>query len=68
MRQIVDLDYRVWRKSSYTSETADCVEIAYQATETTVGIRDSKDPAGGRLVLPTTALHHLTAQVILGAG
>lgn len=64
----MDLDYRVWRKSSYTSETADCVEIAYQATETFVGIRDSKDPAGGRLVVPTTALRHLTARVSLGAG
>jgi hypothetical protein len=49
-----------WRKSSYSTETADCVEIANLAGSRTVGIRDSKNPTGGHLSLPATVLHHLT--------
>ena len=43
-----------WRKSSFSSETADCVEVAYG-----VGIRDSKNPSGGHLTVPDTALQQL---------
>lgn len=53
-----------WRKSSFSSETADCVEVAYLAATPAVGIRDSKNPTGGHLTLPTTALRHLTAAVV----
>jgi hypothetical protein len=39
----------LWRKSSFSGTETACVEIAYPAEEPTVGIRDSKDPAGGVL-------------------
>jgi hypothetical protein len=39
----------LWRKSSFSSETEACVEIAYPAEAPAVGIRDSKNPAGGVL-------------------
>ena len=48
-----------WRKSSHSTETADCVEVAH-LTSVTVGIRDSKSPTAGHLTLPATALRHLT--------
>ena len=53
-------EHAQWRKSSYSAEGADCIEIAYPATATVVGIRDSKNPAGSHLTLPATALLHLT--------
>lgn len=37
----------VWHKSSYSSDTANCVEVAEQPG--TVLVRDSKDPDGPRL-------------------
>jgi hypothetical protein len=45
----------LWRKSSLSSETEACVEIAYPAEALTVGIRDSKDPAGGVLLARVSA-------------
>ncbi|MCT2586432.1 DUF397 domain-containing protein [Actinophytocola gossypii] len=48
-----------WRKSSYSSETADCVEVTNRATRPTVGIRDSKRPEGGHLVVPRAAFQGL---------
>ena len=48
-----------WRKSSFSTDQANCVEVSYPTT-LTVGIRDSKNPAGGHLTVPDTALHHLT--------
>ncbi|MCL8014555.1 DUF397 domain-containing protein [Streptomyces sp. AS02] len=42
-----------WRKSSYSPDASNCVEIA--ATPTTIHIRDSKNPTGPHLVIqPTT--------------
>ncbi len=37
-----------WRKSSYSGNTGNCVEVA--VTESEVGVRDSKDPDGARLI------------------
>lgn len=37
-----------WRKSSYSSETANCVEVALSSA--LVGVRDSKNPEGATLV------------------
>jgi hypothetical protein len=42
-----------WRKSSYSSDQANCVEVA--TSSTTVGIRDAKDRAGGHLTIPAPA-------------
>jgi hypothetical protein len=37
----------VWRKSSFSSDTANCVEFAPRSEH--VGLRDSKDPDGPSL-------------------
>jgi len=42
-----------WRKSSYSSSDANCVEVA--TTPAVVGIRDTKDRDGGTLTLPAPA-------------
>ncbi|MBF6425653.1 DUF397 domain-containing protein [Nocardia cyriacigeorgica] len=38
-----------WFKSSYSQGTGECVEVAFLANNR-VGVRDSKNPAGGALV------------------
>ncbi|MEV0784709.1 DUF397 domain-containing protein [Streptomyces sp. NPDC050423] len=38
-----------WRKSSYSNQGGDCVEIAWFTTRTAV--RDSKNPTGPALIL-----------------
>jgi hypothetical protein len=38
-----------WRKSSYSGNNSNCVEVAFAER---VGVRDSKDPAGGHLTVP----------------
>jgi uncharacterized protein DUF397 len=43
----------VWRKASRSATSGQCVEIAHGTG--VVGIRDSKNRAGGRLILPATA-------------
>ncbi|GGZ80708.1 DUF397 domain-containing protein [Streptomyces echinoruber] len=52
-----------WKKSSYSAEAANCVEIA--TTPTTVHIRDSKTTHGPHLTVApttwTTFLAHATA-------
>ncbi|WP_328339490.1 DUF397 domain-containing protein [Streptomyces violaceus] len=42
-----------WRKSTYSGDGSNCVEIA--TTPTTVHIRDSKNPDGTHLTLRPTA-------------
>jgi uncharacterized protein DUF397 len=43
-----------WRKSSFSTDQTNCVEINYQ-----IGIRDSKNPASRHLTVPDTALRGL---------
>ncbi|RZS36972.1 uncharacterized protein DUF397 [Herbihabitans rhizosphaerae] len=51
-----------WRKSSFSEpNNNDCVEIAHSADA--VGVRDSKSPAHGALVLPPSALAALTEHI-----
>lgn len=47
-----DLSGACWRKSSYSGAGNDdnCVEVAFAGPA--VAIRDSKNPADGRLILP----------------
>lgn len=42
-----------WRKSSYTGDTGNCVEVAWPADH--VAVRDSKQPAGPALNFPVAA-------------
>jgi Domain of unknown function (DUF397) len=44
-----DLPRALWRKSSYSGNTGNCVEVAIN--DCMVGMRDSKDPNGPVLVL-----------------
>jgi uncharacterized protein DUF397 len=45
----------VWRKSSYSGGGgSECVEVAFPPAR--VAVRDSKNPAGPRLVFPRAAL------------
>ena len=42
-----------WRKSSYSSDAANCVEVAFDGPA--VGVRDSKNADGPVLVFPESA-------------
>lgn len=53
-----------WRKSSHSGGGNDCVEIAFVTGATAV--RDSKDPEGGTLALPSSGWRGLLA--VLEAG
>ncbi|HUZ24328.1 MAG TPA: DUF397 domain-containing protein [Streptosporangiaceae bacterium] len=46
-----DLSRAQWRKSSYSGNSGNCVEVAI--TETVVGVRDSKDRDGPVLIFTT---------------
>jgi hypothetical protein len=50
-----------WRKSSYSSSSANCVEVA--ATGTSVAVRDSKDPDGPVLLYPRAGMAAFIAGV-----
>lgn len=41
-----------WRKSSYSAEETNCVEVALDVH---AEVRDTKDREGGTLVVPTAA-------------
>jgi hypothetical protein len=43
-----------WRKSSFSGDTGNCVEVAVSVEA--VAVRDSKNPAGPRLEFPASAL------------
>lgn len=42
-----------WRKSSYSSDKANCVEVAFVGPQ--VGVRDSKDSDGAFLTFPANS-------------
>ncbi|MFG2243747.1 DUF397 domain-containing protein [Spirillospora sp. NPDC048823] len=56
-----------WRKSSYSGGATDeaCVELAVLPDG--VGVRDSKDPEGGRLVVNRAQLGSLVQAIKEGA-
>ncbi|MEU1429586.1 DUF397 domain-containing protein [Nocardia sp. NPDC005746] len=45
-----DLSRAAWFKSSHSGSQGDCVEVAWLG-DGGIGVRDSKNPAGGTLVL-----------------
>ena len=47
----IDLSRAEWRKSSYSSQSGNCVEVA-RSLPGLVAVRDSKEPYGARLVVP----------------
>ena len=46
----IDLSRDEWRKSSYSSQSGNCVEVARNLPEL-VAVRDSKAPDGAKLVV-----------------
>ncbi|WP_037906515.1 DUF397 domain-containing protein [Actinacidiphila yeochonensis] len=56
-----DLTTVAWRKSSYSGDAGNCVEIA--ATGEAVAIRDSKDPQGSALQFTPAAFADFLAAV-----
>ena len=46
----IDLSRAEWRKSSYSSQSGNCVEVAHNLPGP-VAVRDSKEPDGARLVV-----------------
>ena len=51
-----DLSSALWRKSSYSSQNGQCVEIARLSQG--VAVRDSKDPEGGKLLVDSASWRH----------
>ncbi|GFE15323.1 hypothetical protein Sgleb_33700 [Streptomyces glebosus] len=55
MKTIPNLAANVWRKSSYSNGgDANCVEVS-DGFPGAVPVRDSKNPSGGALLIPTDA-------------
>ncbi|MEU4668834.1 DUF397 domain-containing protein [Amycolatopsis sp. NPDC023774] len=47
------VEFAAWRKSSYSTNDSNCVEVDTSPVE--IGIRDTKDRAGGHLTLSPAA-------------
>ncbi|MGH3768084.1 MAG: DUF397 domain-containing protein [Pseudonocardiaceae bacterium] len=54
----LDLSSARWRKSTRSSNVANCVEVAFAGP--VVALRDSKNPAGSVLALPPPAWRAFT--------
>jgi hypothetical protein len=60
----LDLGSARWRKSSRSTDQANCVEVTI--TVGTVAVRDSKNPTGSMLAVPVPAWTAFTAAVRTG--
>ncbi|NKY89648.1 DUF397 domain-containing protein [Nocardia veterana] len=59
-----DLCGAKWFKSSFSTSTKDCVEVAF--LDDAVGVRDSKDPTGPALLFTPAQWSSFTAAVQRG--
>ncbi|CAM4278094.1 DUF397 domain-containing protein [Nocardia ninae] len=60
-----DLSTASWFKSSYSSPSQDCVEVAFLGGDG-VGVRDSKNPNGAALVFSSSEWEVFIAGVASG--
>jgi hypothetical protein len=58
----VALGRATWRKSTYSAQVQNCVEVA-DGPQGTVAVRDSKDPDGPALILASAAWRLLARRV-----
>ncbi len=58
----IDLSCAEWQKSSYSSQSGNCVEVARNLPRL-VAVRDSKEPDGARLVVSREAWQAFIRQV-----
>ncbi|MEV6899797.1 DUF397 domain-containing protein [Amycolatopsis sp. NPDC051372] len=50
-----------WRKSTFSGQGQDCVEVKIGRV---IGVRDTKDRAGGELAVPGVAWRALTEKIV----
>ncbi|KJY30328.1 regulatory protein [Streptomyces sp. NRRL S-495] len=62
---VPDLSRENWRKSTFSAETGDCVEVA-DGVPGVLPVRDSKDPSGPSLVFSADARVAFVAGVRAG--
>ena len=61
--RIPDRDGVVWRTSSYTGTSGNCVEVAPATARGTVLVRDTKDREGPVLAVPATTWRAFLADI-----
>lgn len=63
-----DMTRAIWRKSTYTGNTGNCVEVADNLVDIdgVVGVRDSKNPTGPALVFDRDAFAAFIDEVKAG--
>ncbi|MET8630947.1 DUF397 domain-containing protein [Kitasatospora sp. NPDC004669] len=62
---MVDLAHAAWRKSTYSAQEGQCVEVA-DGFSGQMPVRDSKDPEGPALIFPAEAWHSFVSAVRAG--
>jgi Domain of unknown function (DUF397) len=62
MGEVPDGKRLLWRKSSFSSDTANCVEFAPGSDR--VGLRDSKDPEGPSLWFTVDSWRDFVATIV----
>jgi hypothetical protein len=65
MTVVEDLSAAVWRKSTYSHENGECVEVAGNLPGV-VPVRDSKDPEGPALIFGRAAWAAFVGEVKAG--
>ncbi|MGH8349370.1 MAG: DUF397 domain-containing protein, partial [Pseudomonas sp.] len=65
MTTIPSFDNALWRKSSRSSASTDCVEVA--TTTRLIGIRDSNDPNEGLLALSSDQWKNFIREINMGS-